>query len=390
MSNNNEAARRLKVGRRAGIVGICANILLFAMKIAVGVVSGSVSVIADAVNNLSDAGSSVFVFVGYILSSKPADKEHPYGHARMEHLCGLFISVIITVLGIEMLRDSVSGLAEGGSGATFSAISVAIMVMTMAVKGAMALYYHHQAVKIDSQALKASAIDSLGDIFATAAVVIGMLISPFTGPYTDSILGCIIAVYIIVMGIKLVKEASDTLLGTAPDAEFISDIAAKIRAYPGVCGIHDLLVHSYGAARCFVSVHVEVDADIDVMQTHDMIDNIENDFRRERGIDLVIHMDPIQLSDPKVGKLHDEVSCIVSEISKKYSSSVSMHDFRVVFGPTHSNIIFDVAIDDEFPLKNAELCSELQEKIKHLDPAFNAVITVDRDYTTDRFGERMQ
>lgn len=390
MHSNDEAARRLKIGRRAGIIGICANILLFVMKIATGIVSGSVAVIADAINNLSDAGSSVFVFVGYILSSKPADKEHPYGHARMEHLCGLFISVIITVLGIEMLRDSISGIIEGGSGATFSVLSISVMVMTMAVKGAMALYYHYQAVKIDSQALRASAIDSLGDIFATAAVVVGMIISPFTGRYTDSVLGCIIAVYIIVMGIKLVREASNTIIGTAPDAEFISDIAAKIRAYPGVCGIHDLLVHSYGAARCFVSVHVEVDADIDVMQTHDMIDNIENDFRLERGIDLVIHMDPIQLSDPKVGKLYDAVVEIVSEISKKYSSSVSMHDFRVVFGTTHSNLIFDVAIDDEFPLTNTELCSELSENIKGLDPTYNTVITVDRDYTTARFGERMQ
>lgn len=386
---NAENARRLFVGRRAGIVGICANVLLFFIKIAVGAISGSVSVIADAVNNLSDAGSSVFVLVGYALSGKPADKEHPYGHARMEYLCGLFISVIITVLGIELLRDSVSGLFSGGSGARFSAISVAVMILTMAVKGAMALFYRHQAIKIDSQALRASAVDSLGDIFATGAVVAGMILSRFTGPLTDSVFGCAIAVYITVMGIKLVKEASDTLIGKAPDAEFTADIAAKIQSYSGVKGIHDLLVHSYGAARCFVSAHVEVDADVDIMESHDIIDNIENDFRRTLGIDLVIHMDPIQLSDPKVGELHSRLDTIIRNMAKEYSSPISMHDFRVVFGTTHSNIIFDTAVTDEFPLSNAELCEKLQEKIRALDHTYNAVITVDRDYTTDRFGEKM-
>lgn len=386
---NTSDAHRLRVGRRAGIVGICSNIVLFALKIAVGILTGSVSVVADAVNNLSDAGSSVFVLVGYALSGKPADKEHPYGHARMEHLCGLFISVIITVLGIELLRDSASDLFGGGSGASFSKLSVAIMVITMAVKGAMALFYRIQAKKIDSQALRASAMDSLGDIFATGAVVLGMIISPYTGPYTDSVLGCAIAVYIIVMGIKLVRESSDILIGTAPDAEFVAGIAAEIKSYSGVEGIHDLVVHIYGAARCFVSVHVEVDAAVDVMTSHDMIDNIENDFRKKRGIDLVIHMDPIQLSDPKVGALHDEIAAIVADMSEKYSSPASMHDFRVVFGTTHSNIIFDVALNDEFPLSNAEFCHKLQDAIHEIDETYNAVITVDRDYTTDRFGERL-
>lgn len=389
MNSNDQNARRLAIGRRAGIVGILSNVLLFFIKITVGLISGSVSVIADAVNNLSDAGSSVFVFVGYALSGKPADKEHPYGHARMEYLCGLFISVIITVLGIELMRDSVEGLISGGSGASFTAASVILMVFSMAVKGAMAVFYRITAKKIDSEALRASAVDSLGDIFATGAVVIGMLISPYTGPLTDSVLGCIIAAYIIIMGIKLVKESSDTLIGKAPDAQFIDGIARDILSYPGVKGMHDLIVHSYGAARCFVSVHIEVDADVDIMTSHDMMDNIENDFRSKKGIDLVVHMDPIQLSDPKVSALHEKLSDKIKEISEEYSSPVSIHDFRVVFGPTHSNLIFDAAIGDDFPLQNSEFCRLVKEKVKDIDPTYNVVLTVDRDYTSDRFGEKL-
>lgn len=381
---------RLGTGKIAGIVGIVSNIVLFAVKVAIGIATGSVSVVADAVNNLSDAGSSVFVFVGYHLAGKPADKEHPYGHARIEYLCGLFISVIITVLGVELLRDSGSKLLSGGGNAQFGTVSIIVMAITMAVKGAMAVYYRIMANKIDSQALRASSVDSLGDIFATGAVVFGMFLSRFTGPLTDSVLGCIIAIYIIVMGIKLTKDSSETLIGVAPDAKFTADIAREIRSYDGVIGIHDLVVHSYGADRYFISAHAEVDADADIMQSHDVIDNIENDFRTKHGIDLVIHMDPVQHSDPKVNEIRGQVSEIVSRISSENSSPASMHDFRVVFGVTHSNLIFDIAVSDDFPLEDKALCCEITEEIKKLDPGYNTVITVDRDYQTSRFGEKIE
>lgn len=380
---------RLAVGRRAGIVGICANALLFALKLSVGIVTGGVSVIADAVNNLSDAGSSVFLLVGYALSGKPADKEHPYGHARMEYLCGLFISVIITVLGLELLRTSATQLFTGGGSAEFSLTSVILMGIAVAVKCAMAVFYRVTAARIDSQALRASSVDSIGDAAATTAVAVGMFISRYTGPLTDSVLGCGIAIYIIVMGIKLVKEASDTLIGKAPDARFVAEIAQTIRSYDGVVGIHDLVVHSYGAARCFVSVHVEVDAAVDVMQSHDLIDNIEDDFRRNRAIDLVIHMDPVQHSDPEVMAVKSRMEDIMSQVSAEYSSPVSMHDFRVVFGVTHSNLIFDVAITVGFPISDEKLCQVIQSEARRLDPTYNTVITVDRDYTSNRFGEKL-
>ena len=383
----NTEKNRLRTGKVAGIVGICVNIVLFAIKAVIGLITGSVSVIADAVNNLSDAGSSVFVLVGYHLSGKPADREHPFGHARMEYLCGLFISVIITVLGVELFRDSAAKLFSGGGGAAFDTVSVIVMAVTMAGKAALALYYSAMAKRIDSEVLRASAVDSIGDIFATGAVVAGMLLTPVTGPLTDAILGGAISVYIIVLGIKLVRESSDTLLGKAPDKELVDGIVDRIRAYEGVLGIHDLAVHSYGAGKIFASVHVEVDAKGDIMVSHDLCDNIENDFRTDGNIDLVIHMDPVQHSDPEVNALRERVSGIVKRIGEENGCAVSMHDFRVVFGVTHSNLIFDVAVCDEFPLSDRELCVLIEKKIKELDPSYNTVITVDRDYVSNRFGE---
>ena len=385
---NTEKAR-LRAGKVAGVVGISVNVLLFAVKVIIGILSGSISVIADAINNLSDAGSSVFVLVGYHLSGKPADREHPYGHARIEYLCGLFISVIITVLGIELFRDSAEKLFSGGSEAVFSTVSVIVMTVTMLGKAALALYYHITAKKISSDVLRASAFDSIGDIFATCAVIAGMLLTPVTGPLTDSILGGVISLYIIILGIKLVKESSDTLIGKAPDHDLTSSIVEKIHSYDGVLGIHDLVIHSYGAGKIFASVHVEVDADGDVMVSHDLCDNIENDFRTEGQIELVIHMDPVQRSDPKVNALRGEVSEIISHISSELGSPASMHDFRAVFGITHSNLIFDVAVTNEFPVSDRELSSRIEKEVKKLDPTFNTVITVDRDYSSNRFGKKL-
>ncbi len=384
------AKSRLDTGRRAGIVGIVCNILLFLIKITTGVLTGSMSIVADAINNLSDAGSSVFVLVGYVFAARPADKEHPYGHARAEYLCGLFISIIVCVLGIELLRSSVQQLFDGGSGVAFSVVSIVVMSATVAVKGAMALYYHMIARRIGSQALRASAVDSIGDMCATGAVVAAMFLSKITGPLTDAVLGCAIAVYILVLGIKLTKEASGTLIGTAPDKEFTAQIIRRIREYDGVLGIHDLVIHSYGRDRCFVSVHVEVDAEENVMESHDLIDNIEEDFRREHGIHMVIHMDPIQYKDAHVNEIRAKVAGIIGQISSQYSSPVSMHDFRIVSGVTHSNLIFDVAITNDFPLRDEALSAELQGEIKKLDPSYNAVITVDREYSSNRFGSKME
>ena len=379
-------AGRLAVGRIAGGVGIAVNVVLFAVKLALGLITGSVSVVADAVNNLSDAGSSAFVLVGYVLAGKPADREHPFGHARMEYLCGLFISVIITVLGLELFKSSAEKLFSGEGESTLSAAAIVIMVITMAIKVLLALFYRGLGNGINSMALKASATDSIGDVIATAAVIVGMLLSTVFGSAADALFGCAIAVYIIILGLKLVRESSDTLLGEAPDGALVSDIASSISSYEGVLGVHDLVVHSYGTGALYATVHVEVDSDEDVLLTHDRIDNIEADFLENRGIHLVIHMDPVCLSDAQTNEMRITAGKIVAELAKKSGSEITMHDFRMVQGPTHSNLIFDVAVGLDCKLSDREISQYLDSEIKKRRSNANCVITVDREYDSFRFG----
>lgn len=340
-------------------------------------------------NNLSDAGSSVLTVVGYTMSGRPADKEHPYGHARMEYLSGLFISVIVTILGVQMLTSSVDRLKSGAGSETYSTAAIIVIGSTILVKVLLALFYYKIGVHIKSTALRASAVDSVSDVITTGAVVAGMLLTPVFGPMTDGVLGCIIAVYIIIMGVKLIIEASNTLLGSAPEIGLITDIIRKIKGYEGVLGLHDLVIHSYGADRCFASVHVEVDAERDIMDSHDIIDNIEADFVRDMNIHMVIHLDPVHTSDEKVNKLRFKVSDIISEIAAEYSTPISMHDFRVVFGRKRTNILFDVAVPADMLLTNVELCTSINEKIKEIDSQYNTVITIDRDYFSTRYGKEI-
>jgi len=377
---------RTKIGRNAGIIGIGVNLALFGFKLTAGLLAGSVSIIADAVNNLTDAGSSILVMLGYIISAKPADREHPFGHARMEYLCSLFISIIVTYLGLELFRSSMDSLLHSTETATYSMISVVIMAAALLGKLLLAVFYTRTAKRIDSESLKASAMDSIGDVCATGAVLLGMALTPVFGSKIDGIFGCAIAVYIFVMGVKLILESSNILLGQAPDVELVKGIVGKVKSYDGVLGIHDLVIHNYGADRCFASVHVEVDADRNVLESHDMIDRIEVDIREQLGIDLVVHLDPVAVNDHRVNELHLMVHEIVDGIAAQYSSPVSMHDFRIVFGTTHTNIIFDLAVTSEFPLGNDELVNTIRGGISQkIGPDYNAVITIDRDYTTTRY-----
>ena len=384
-----ETTQRSRIGRNAGIVGIGVNILLFIVKLTVGIISGSVSIIADAMNNLTDAGSSILVLIGYVVSAKPADREHPYGHARMEYICSLFISVIVTVLGIELLRSSAESFfaaLKGGAAAEYGSLAIIIMGIAAFVKLALALYYRVVGKKINSDSLKASAADSIADVFSTCAVIVGIFLTPVIGPVADGICGALIAVYILIMGIKLIKEASDRLLGTSPDIELIKMIVAKIKSYDGVLGIHDLVVHSYGFEKYFASVHVEIDAERDMMESHDLIDNIETDFSKNTGVQLVIHLDPVTLNDERVNAIHEKLHKIVDELASEFSCPISLHDFRVVFGVTHINVIFDVALTHEFPLSNDEIVKTLREETaKQIGKEYNLVITIDRDYSTTRY-----
>ncbi len=380
-----DAKVRVRVGRFAGFVGIAANVLLFGVKLFIGLFLNSISVIVDSLNNLSDAGSNVLTVVGYTVTGKPADKDHPYGHARMEYLCSLFISVIVAFLGLEMLKSSAEKLIGNSGAESYDTVGIIIIASTIIVKVLIALLYRKLGKHINSTALKASAADSISDVIATSAVIVGMLLTPYTGPKTDGVIGCLISVYIIVTGVRLVIESSNTLIGKAPNTEFISEIAKKIKSYDGVLGIHDLVIHSYGEGRCFATVHVEVDADGDIMESHDMIDNIEADFLKELNIILVIHMDPVCISDPETNMLREKCYKIVSDIASEYSSPVSMHDFRIVKGVTHTNVIFDVSISNDMMLTNDELCKEIDEEVKAINPLYNLVLTIDRDYFSSRY-----
>ena len=378
---------RVRIGRFAGFVGIVANAILFAVKLVFGLIFGSISIIADSLNNLSDSGSNILTVVGYTISGKPADKDHPYGHARMEYLCSLFISIIITFLGFEMLSTSISKLTGEAEAQSYNLVSIIVMASTVIVKIIVAILNFKLGKHIDSRALRATAIDSISDVVATAAVVVGMIITPYTGPYTDGVIGILISVYIMVMGIKLVAESSNTLIGEAPDKELTHSIIKKIKSYDGVLGIHDLVIHSYGANRCFATVHVEIDADGDIMESHDLIDNIEADFLKNENINLVIHMDPISVSDPETNDLRLKCLDIINQLSEEYSHPMSMHDFRIVKGVTHTNVLFDISITDEMVLTNNEISSILSKRIKDINPLYNLVLTIDRDYYSERYGE---
>lgn len=385
--NKENPSVRVRIGRFAGIIGIVANVLLFAIKLVIGLLCGSISIIADSLNNLSDSGSNALTVVGYTISGKPADKDHPYGHARMEYLASLFISIIVTFLGFEMLTTSIEKIIGEPKAQSYDKIAIIIMASTVIVKILVAIMNFKLGKHIDSKALKATAIDSISDVIATLAVVVGMVITPYTGPYTDGIIGIIIAIYIIVLGIKLVIESSNTLIGEAPNQEFTQEIIKKIKSYDGVLGIHDLVIHSYGANRCFATVHVEIDADGEIMHSHDLMDNIEADFLKNNGINLVIHMDPISVSDPETNELRHKCLELVSAISQEFSHPISMHDFRIVKGVTHTNVLFDVSVSNDFALSNEELCSELSKRIKEINPLYHLVLTIDRDYYTERYGE---
>lgn len=385
MNNTLDSTRKFRLGRIAGIIGIAVNILLFAVKFTAGLVTGSMSIVADAVNNITDAASSILVLLGYVFAAKPADKRHPYGHARMEHLCSLMISIVVTVLGIELFTSSIDALREG-EGAVFSPLAIGIMGFSILVKIALAVFYGRIGRKIESSSLRASAMDSIGDVCATGAVIAGMLLTPVFGPKTDAVFGMLIAAYIFVMGVRLILDGVNVLLGEAPDVELVRKIVVKLKSYDGVLGIHDLVIHNYGLDKYFATVHVEMDARRDVLESHEIIDKMEADMNRDMGIQLVIHLDPICLSDERINHLRSMVQTITSEIASEYSSPLSMHDFRAVFGPNSTNLIFDIAATDDMPLDNVELVDAIRAEIRrHCGERYHAAITIDRDYTSSRY-----
>lgn len=364
---------REKMGRIAGAVGIGTNLLLFAIKLMAGWISGSVAIMADAVNNLTDSGSSIIMLVGFRLSGKPADKEHPFGHARIEYLCGVIVSFIVLFLGLELGKSSV-GKIFSPEEAEFGPAALGVLAVSILIKLWQCLFYLRVGRKINSQSLIATASDSRNDVISTAAVLLGAVITRVSGVNLDGYLGLLVAVFIVVSGVKLIMETADPLLGPAPEEGLVREIYEKIRGYEGIMGIHDLTVHSYGQGRTFASVHCEVPAEEDILISHDLIDNIERDFLTDDNIHLVIHLDPVITCDEKANELRGRVLQSVKELYPE----AAIHDFRVVWGVTHSNVLFDVAAPFSIKDSDSEVKEKVTRAVEALDPSYRPVIAVDR------------
>ncbi|XOQ48636.1 MAG: Ferrous-iron efflux pump FieF [Eubacteriales bacterium] len=373
--NKEDEKVRERYGKFSGAVGIATNVLLFVIKMIAGVVFHSIAITADAINNLSDSGSAVVTLVGFKLAGKPADEEHPYGHARIEYLSGLIVSFVILIVGFQLIQNSIDKILNPQD-ADFSMLTFGVLVLSILIKIWQCLFYKKVGKIIGSSTISATAADSLNDVFATSAVLLGLLITYFTGFNLDGYMGVIVAVFIMVTGVQLIIETSNPLLGTAPSEELVDEIYEKIMSYDGILGIHDLHVHNYGPNRRFASVHCEVAAEQDIMVSHDIIDNIERDFLADNGIHLVIHLDPVVTSDERTNKLKEQVKTLIRNISPQ----IGMHDFRVVWGPTHSNLIFDVSVSFDFPMSDAQLTQRISEEVSKLDPNYYVVLTVDHDY----------
>ena len=372
--NVQDTAVRTAYGKLSGWVGIVCNILLCVGKFIVGFISGSVSITADAANNLSDASSSIISLFGFKLAEKEADEDHPYGHARYEYISGFIIAVLVLVIGFELLKGSI-GKVISPTEVEFSWVSVGVLAGSILVKLWMMLFNLKVGKLINSQALTATAADSRNDCISTLAVLVAALISHFVSVELDGWMGIIVAVFILYSGINLVREAMSPLLGKAPDPEMVEDIRKKIMAYDGVLGTHDLMVHDYGPGRVFASVHVEMAAERDVLESHDVIDNIERDFLQS-GLNLVVHFDPIVTSDSAVGDTRREISEIVKSIDER----LSIHDLRMVPGPTHTNVIFDCVVPHKFSMTDEELTEEISRFVRQAHPDYYCVITVENNY----------
>ena len=371
--NTEDPAVRDKCGRVAGAVGIVTNFLLFLMKIIVGTVFHSVSVTADAVNNLTDSGSSVVTLIGFKMASKPADEKHPFGHARIEYLSGVIVSFIVIFLGLQLGMSSVEKILTPEENA-LTPVALVVLVISILAKLWQCLFYRKVGRMIKSESVEATSKDSRNDVITTSVVLLGAVITMLTGVNLDGYMGAAVALFIVFSGVQLTISTADPLLGQAPEGELVQTITEKMLSYPGIIGMHDLAVHNYGVGRCFASAHCEVDAKNDILVSHDLIDNIERDFSRDLGIHMVIHLDPVIVGDARIDALHCKVQSLVTALYP----TVTIHDFRVIWGVTHSNIVFDAAVPFAVKDSDAVITQKLEAEIQKLDPEYRTVVTIDR------------
>ena len=369
-------AVRSAYGKLAGKVGIACNVLLCIGKFIAGIVSGSLSISADAVNNLSDASSSIISLIGFKLSEKSADREHPYGHGRYEYLAGFMVAALIIVIGAELLRDSIIKIIKPTE-VLFGALPIAVLSVSILVKLWMMLFYLKIARRISSDTLRASAMDSRNDVFSTLAVLIALIISHAAGINLDGIMGALVAVVILISGIGLVRDAINPLLGKAPSEKTVEAIREKILSYDGVLGTHDLMIHDYGPGRMFASVHVEVPAELTLTECHDIIDRIERDFLGS-GMNMLVHPDPIVSDDTVTGK----VSAAVTEIVKALDGRLTVHDIRVLGAPEPKRVIFDCVLPPDTEFSKRDIENAVAEKLRERFEGCVPVITFDNGYAS--------
>ena len=368
-------AVRTAYGTMVSITGIIVNLILFAAKFLVGSLFGAISIVGDAVNNLSDAGTQIISLISFRIAAKPADREHPFGHARIEYVTSMIVSFLVMLVGFELLKSSVSQIFSPERPDS-SPIAIIVLIGSMLCKLWLGLFNRTIGKRIDSSVMRATAADSLSDVFATGAVLVATVLPMiFTDMKwnPDAYMGVIVAALIIVAGFRILNESKNAILGEAPSEEIVKQITDVVDKYEGALGIHDMVVHNYGPGRIIASLHIEVDGSVNVFETHDMIDTIEKELREACGIEATIHMDPIVTDDEQVTALRKKTA----EAVQKIHPSMQIHDFRFVAGATHTNLIFDVVVPFEVKMSEAEIKSAVAEKVKEIDPTYCVVLNVD-------------
>ncbi len=373
--NTADAAVRRAYGQLCGLVGIALNILLFAGKFFAGTLSGSIAITADAFNNLSDAGSSVVTLLGFRLAGKKPDPEHPFGHGRMEYLSGLVVSALILLMGVELAKSSFQKILHPEA-VEFSVAAVVILLASIAVKLYMSVYNRTIGKKINSAAMVATGIDSLSDTISTVAVLIAMVVGKFSGLMIDGWVGMVVALFILYSACRAAMETVSPLLGQAPEEEFVQRIGELVLSHEEVCGIHDLVVHDYGPGRVMISLHAEVPSNGDILELHDMIDGIEMELREQLDCEAVIHMDPIVIDDT----LTTEMRIKTAELVKEVDERATIHDFRMVIGPTHTNLIFDAVVPFGGEKSNHQMEEEIKARVRQMEGTYFAVVRVENSY----------
>lgn len=373
--NTKDIRVRTAYGTLGSVMGIVVNLILAVAKYIAGVISGSISVTADAINNLSDAGSSIVSFFGVKLSAKPADKGHPYGHGRIEYISASIVAFLVLLMGVELFKSSIEKITNPVA-VNFNWVSLIILLLSILAKLWLGFFNKKLGEKINSAPMMAVMKDSFSDCLATAVAAASIIVSAFSDINVDGYLGLFVAGFILLAGFNILKETMAELLGKAPEKEFVQEIEQKILSYDMVVGVHDMIIHDYGPQRRFASAHAEVPANADMMECHDIIDLIERDIMAEFGLLISIHMDPIVVDDERINELRR----MTAETVKNICEEMSIHDFRVVDGPTHTNLIFDLIVPHKYEMSNDEICRLIDKKLSKIDERYFTVITVEHAF----------